>query len=230
MKRILIVVLGLLALLPCRSESAEKNLYFLGGVTFSNLSGDADQFGDALALTLTSSVGGTWTSDKNTRTGFDVGAGFGLRSESPLGWAAEVHYVERGVDWDLREISGSGVTLNTSMKLAYVEIPILAQVIPKSGAKTRPVFFLGPVLGIRASSSFDVSGAGASNSQDISDGIKSTYYAALFGAGLDMRLNQKSSLLLQGRFQVGLSNLIDDPTFSVKPQDFSLHAGYSTRL
>ena len=91
----------------------------------------------------------------------------------------------------------------------------------------QPVFIAGPVLGIRASSNFEVETLGETVSEDLSAGMKSAYFAALFGAGMKIRTAAKSALLVQVRFQLGLSNLIDDPNYSFTPQDFSLLAGYS---
>src|SRR5215471_11254183 len=102
MKRILVAALALVVFLPSRPAFAEKNLYVLGGLTLSNLGGDAETFGNALAAELESSAGGTWDSNKNTRNGFDVGAGLSYSKKGSLwGGALEVHYVERGSDWAL---------------------------------------------------------------------------------------------------------------------------------
>jgi hypothetical protein len=225
MRRRFVLAAVLLLFLPCRA-SAGKDVYILGGVSLANLGGDAELFGQALAATLESQAGGSWTSDKKMRSGFDFGLGFGYSKDSPWGAAGEVHYVQRGAKWDLAEVTGSGILLHTTMKLDYVEIPLLLRVTSQSTAKTRPFFVLGPVLGIRASSKFEVSGFGSASSQDLS-GMKSTYWAGLIGAGAQIRLGERSALLLQARYQLGFSNLVDDPTFSTKPQDFAFLAGYS---
>ena len=217
----------LLLCLPCRPAFAGQDVYLLGGATLSNLGGDAAAFGDALAAGIESTIGGSWSSQKKMRTGFDVGLGLGYSKTGPVGGAAEIRYVARGVKWDINELTGSGIKLDTSMKLAYVEIPLLMRVMPQSAGKVHPLFLVGPVLGIRASSTFNAKGPGGSASNSVSDIMKSTYFAGLLGAGINIRTAERSSLLLQARYQLGLSNLIDDPTFSAKPQDFSFLTGYS---
>ena len=225
------VAIGLLLLSAfCPAASAGKDIYFVGGLNLANLSGDADQFGDALADTLESQVGGTWTSSKSIRVGFDGGIGFGYWGSGALGGAIELHYASRGVKWDINEQSGSGIKLDAKLKLDYVEIPVLLQVSPSSPSKVHGQFLVGPVLGIRASSKFDVEGGGGASSTDISDDMKSTYFGGLAGAGIRIQTQPGSAVLLQARFLLGFTNLVDDPDFNVKPQDFTFLAGYSIGL
>jgi hypothetical protein len=222
-------VLGLVLVLlccGCPTASAAQEVYLLGGPVIANLGGDAELFGDALAASIEQEIGGTWESQKQTRLGFDIGAGFSYMGPGIWGAAGEVRYVSRGVKWEINELTGSGLRLDSAMKLDYVEIPLLLQLAPQTTGSVRPVFVAGPVLGIRASSKFEVEVQGQSASEDI-EGLKGTYFGALLGAGMKIRTTEKSSVLLQARFQLGLSNLVDDPNYSIDPQDFSILAGYA---
>jgi hypothetical protein len=124
-------------------------------------------------------------------------------------------------------VSLTGIQVKATLKLDFVEIPVLAQVTPQTGSRVRPTFLLGPVLGIRASSNLKAEGPGGAISTDVSEGMKSAYFGGLVGAGMKVQTTAKSSLLVQARYQLGFSNVIDDPDLSFKPQDFSFLVGYS---
>jgi hypothetical protein len=223
-----VAIAALLLCLSCLPAHAGPEMYVMGGMCLANLGGDAELFGQDLADGLSSEIGGVWTAEKKMRMAYDFGVGLGYEaSESVLGGAIEAHYVSRGTKWNLTEVSATGVQVKTTFKLDYVEIPFLAQVSPQTGGRARPVFLLGPVLGIRASSSLKAEGPGGSVSTDVSEGMKSTYFGGLVGAGLKVRTATRSSFLVQARYQLGLSNVIDDPDISFKPQDFSFLIGYS---
>src|SRR5262249_3570135 len=142
----------------------------------------------------------------------------------------EFHYVQRGAKWDLAQVSGGSGHVVHTLKLDYVEIPLLLRVTSQSSASIRPFGVLGPVFGIRASSKADLSGSGISDSGDISDVMKGAYWGGLFGGGLRVRTSERSALLFQARYQLGFSNLFNSPTVSMKPQDFAFLAGYSKGL
>jgi hypothetical protein len=221
---------GIGLLLLCLGSSvafAGKEIYAVGGLNLANAGGDADLLGAALGTGLESQVGGTWISNKKMRTAFDGGIGFSFTGAGIMGGAVEVHYAARGLKWDFLETSGSGALVKTTMRLNYVEVPILLQITPESSGSVRPVFVLGPVVGFRASSNFVVESGG---SVDLSSGMKSTYFGGVAGVGMRVRTVGGSAFLLQARFLMGFSNLIDDPTVKIRPQDFAILAGYSIGL
>jgi opacity protein-like surface antigen len=212
------------------ATSATRELYLLGGVTMANLGGDADEFGDALRVELQNQTGTPWTSKKESRTGFDFGVGIEFETSTALGGAIELRYVTRGGKWDFAEQSGSGIHLTGTIKLDYFEIPALLQVTPAASGSVHPMLVVGPVLGIKTSSSFEASVAGQSQSQDISQGMKGTYVGVIIGAGTEVNATRASSFVAQIRFQPGLSSLVDDPNSTLKTKDFSFLVGWSIQL
>jgi hypothetical protein len=228
-----VVAIALLLLTIAVPVSAAKpEIYPLGGLAVSSLGGDAEEFGDLLALVLEDELPGSqWRSTKKSRTGFDIGLGVRYGASEVVGSVVEVRYATRGVKYDLTELTGTGVGATTTLKLNYIEMPVLLEFTPEVTGSVQPVFVAGPVLALKASSKFTVEaeggGTSVSSTTDLSDGVKSTAFAGLIGAGVKIKAGAKSSFLLQGRFQAGFSNLIDDPVFSVKSQDFSILAGWS---
>ncbi len=227
-----VLLVGLLLLtFAAPASAAGPELYLLSGVAMSNLGGDAEEFGDLLAVGLeTEFPGSSWTSTKKSRTGYDLGVGARYGTSDLLRGVFEVRYATRGAKYDLREISGADVSATMTLKLAYLEMPLLLEVTPAVSGSVRPVFVVGPVLAFKATSeaTIEAEGGGASVSvtQDL-DGMKSAAFGGIVGAGISVKTGSNSNFLLQGRFHAGFNNLVDDPDFSIKPQDFSILAGWS---
>ena len=161
------------------------------------------------------------------RTGFDGGVGFSFTGAGILGGAVEFHYVARGLKYDFVETTGSGLLIKTTMKLDYVDIPMLLQITPRAAGPVRPVFVVGPVVGFKTSANFAVDGGG---SADLGSAAKSTTFGGVVGVGMRIRTVEGSGFLLQARFQAGFSNLLDDPTIKLRAQDIAVLAGYSFGL
>lgn len=217
----------LLAFIGCPPAFAGREVYLIGGVSLSNLGGDADLFGRAIADQLEVDIGGAWTSQKKVRTGFDMGLGVSYTSPGVLGGAIELRYATRGAKYQFNENSGSGLSATGTWKLNYVEIPVLVRVVPQVSGSIRPVLLFGPVLGVKASSIFEVAAEGNSASVPVGETMKSTYFAGLAGGGIIVGFSPQTSLQLQARYQQGFTNLFDatEPVF--KSTGFSIMAGLS---
>jgi outer membrane protein with beta-barrel domain len=223
-----LVGIGLLiASIGCPPAFAGREVYLTGGLSLSNLGGDADLFGQDFADQLEVDIGGVWTSQKKMRAGFDMGLGVSFTSSGVLGGALEVRYVTRGAKFQFDETSGSTLGLTGTWKLDYIEIPTLIRVTPEVSGSIRPVLLFGPVLGVKASSSFEVTVQGSSASVPVGEGMKSTYFAGLAGAGIAVGFSPRTSFQLQARYQHGFTNLIDATDPSFKSTGFSILTGLS---
>jgi outer membrane protein with beta-barrel domain len=211
------------------AASAAPEVYLIGGLSLSNLGGDADQFGEVTAAAIENEVGGSWIASKKSRAGVDLGVGASFAFTDVVGGAVELRYATRGAKWDFTEVSGSDLRLTGTMKLDYVEIPALLQLTAPASGSVQPVFVIGPVLGFKTSSDFEAKASGQTSSAAL-EGMKGATFGGIIGAGIKARVTPRGSFLLNARYQRGFTNLVDDPTFSLKSSGFSFMTGWSIRL
>jgi hypothetical protein len=229
---LLVTLIALIALSAAGVASAAKpEAYILGGPVFANLGSDGEQFGTDLASGLDIALGGAWASSKSTKTGPDLGFGLHSRGEGSFGTTVELRYVRRGASYKLVDATGTYQDLTVKLKLDYVEIPVLLEFTPRSETSVRPVFVLGPLLGIRASSNVGVEGGATATSSNIKDQVRGSQFSALLGAGMRIRTTDRAAMLVQARYTLGLTNLFSDAVgYDVKPRDISLLVGYTFDL
>jgi hypothetical protein len=226
------VVVGIGLLILCFANpaaAAKPEVYLIGGVSVANLGADADQYGALSAAEIENEVGGSWTASKKSRTGVDIGVGVSFMSTDVIGGAVEVRYATRGAKWEFTELSGSFFDVAGTMKLNYVEIPAMLQVTPPTSGAVQPVLVIGPLLGIKTSSDFEAEVLGQSTSVSI-EGMKSAYFGGVIGVGMKARVTPTSSFLAQARYQPGFTNLVDDPSFTLRSTAFSFMVGWSLGL
>lgn len=216
------LALGVLMLAGPGRADAQSKWGFLAGANFANMGGDMEQIGDDFAAELEFLLGGDWSASKGTSTGLGLGVYYVVPASPTVSVQIEGQYVQRGVGFDF---SDSNQTADTAFKLKYIELPILLRYCPNPDSTTRAVFLVGPVLGFGVGADFEASGAGGSSSVDVSDGFAALTFGALGGVGLSLQTGQTSSLLLQARYYLGLSNALDDEEYSSKAGDFGVYVG-----
>ncbi len=228
------IVCALLALcLSAPAALAGPEVYSILGVNAGRLEGDSQQFEQDGAQVLSDSIGGTWTAEKKTRAGFDIGVGFGWTGRGILGYAGEVHVAGRGAKWQYTcpTCPDSIRKVTESVRLNYLEIPVLLRLSAPTGNRVRPEVLAGPLVGLRVSSRVNFSIAGKTISQDIGSDVKSSYFGTVFGAGVRFRTTHKSLLLVQARYLLGLTEVFKDEVGAkVKPRDFTFMVGTSWEL
>lgn len=128
----------------------------------------------------------------------------------------EVNYSTQGSG----VINADGSTAG-AYKLDYVTIPLLAKLYGTRNLS----FFAGPQLGILLDAKTKSSG---DPDVDVKDQIESTDFYGVFGA--EYRFN--NGVFVNGRYNVGLSNVIKDKTTNteIKNRYFSFRVGYSFSL
>ncbi len=140
----------------------------------------------------------------DSKTGF-VGGGFvTLGLGSLFAVQPELLYSQKGFN---AEEGGLSAQLNTN----YIEIPVLLKAQFKL-AMLRPAVYAGPVVSFETTCNLDLLGV-TFDCDDDDEGFdqrKKTDWGAVFGANLDFFLGPLT-LILDGRYQLGLTNLADDP-------------------
>lgn len=201
-----------------------------GGLNIANLSFDPD---------ITASIPG---SSKSSRTVFLVGGIFQLGFAGPFALEIEPTYIQKGA-----KVEGNNLVVNIgglnyqvdkltlTEKLSYLEIPILFRVyLPVPGIK--PYAEAGPAIGFNMSSTLttDVSVGGQSNSEDTDekDNTSSVEFGLALGAGIEYSIAPFTSLVLDLRYSLGLTNTASNQSTqpgeqsqTVKTNGFQISAG-----
>ena len=217
------------------SQSSPLKFGFRGGLNMANIS--EDLFGGE----LTFDVDGfpiTLQMDQGMRTTFGFG-GFIEYWISPMfAFQFNFLYNNKGVkitgdiDENIQGVNVTG-TLENTIKLSYLSIPILAKLSFGQSGSIQPYFIFGPEMGILLSAknvtSVEVSALGQSVSDeteiDIKDGTESMEFAINFGAGLTISLGS-IEMFIDGMYGLGLSNIIKDSDQSVKNNVIYINLGF----
>jgi hypothetical protein len=226
--------LAVICLTALGANSAWSNeVGFYGGLTVANFGGDSDEFRLALESGLEDEFGGDWDSSSGSRTGPAVGGFVAFPIHRVLMFQPEFHYVPRGTEYSFSGIvSGYGLDVDGVVKAAYLEFPLLFRLTPAVGSTVRPVFLFGPSLGVNLTGTFEVSAGTVESSVESSVDVpmESVSFGLVLGGGIDVAVSRAASLLVEGRYTLGLTNLADDPDISLPGREFAVLAGMSFHI
>lgn len=143
----------------------------------------------------------------DSRTGLMVGGYFNIKVPlSPISIQPEVLYSQKGYEAD-----------GGTIKLDYIEVPVLAKFDFVSSGPVTPGVYFGPYLGFNVNAEAD----SGPFSGDIKDSIKDTDFGVVVGGGLDV-----SKLHIGIRYGAGLTKIFEDDSDG-KNGVFSVVAGIS---
>lgn len=133
---------------------------------------------------------------------------------SPVTIQPGVFYTQKGA----KTTDGS---VETTTKLDYIEIPVLAKFnfILDNPVVTPKVYF-GPYMGFTFNAKAEASGDNVSGSVNIDDQVKGTDFGVVVGGGVD--INQFNVGL---RYSAGLTDVAENNAFNGKNGVFSIVAG-----
>ncbi len=210
----------------------EKQFVVTGGVNFASFAGDAEEAGESIAAELEFFLPGTsWGASTKSRTGFDLGGEVVVPLGTAIALQPGLHYSQRGGKWKFSENTGTGFSADGTVKMNYLEFPVLLRISPPADSKVKVYFNLGPVLDIRLSSTFNIETSnGSEGSDDLDDVTNSVNFGAQGGVGLDIGVGTSSSVVVQARYHLGFTNVFDDETFSIRHSDAQLSAGFAQRF
>ena len=197
-----------LALLIAAPLQAQTTIGVKGGINVANVSTNVSDLPDVI----------------DSKTGF-VGGGFvtlGLGSLFAL--QPELLYSQKGFE-------ASEGDLSAQLGTNYIEIPVLLKAQFEL-AMLRPALYAGPVVSFETSC--NVSIVGVSVECDDDEGFvdrKTTEWGAVFGGNVDFILGPVI-LILDARYQLGLTNLADVPDSDepVKSNVWQIMAGVGFTL
>ena len=173
--------------------------------------------------------------------GMTAGVMFRYIEEKNFGLIAELNLAQRGWKEDLED---SGY--NYSHRFTYLELPVMTHIY-FGNRRMKGFFNLGPELNVMIgdgiSSNFsndNIAGLDyfAQNSRHVEQMSMKTKnrldYGICGGAGMELNLNAKQSLLLEGRFYYGLTDVFPnhktDVFSSSNPMTIMVTLGYFYRL
>jgi hypothetical protein len=209
--RPLIVAAACAVLVTTSLEAQSPTIGFKLGPSFSTLSSDEDEG----QKKLTKFTGGGFIR-------FDMGR-FGLQPE--------LMYVTKGTKFSDTE---QGIAFEAEMKLDYIEIPVLFVLPFGTGAGIAPHVYAGPAFAFEVGCSLAVSGGGFNASVDCDDGDDLEFMGerrkfdvgAMVGGGISVPMGP-GAVLLEGRYNFGLMNLIKDSGDTVRNRSGAVLVGYS---
>jgi hypothetical protein len=137
-------------------------------------------------------ISGNDTDDAEWRSDFMGGLSLNWGIGPTLSLQPELLYSRKGA-----KAEGGG-----TLKLGYIEVPVLVKFATGASTQMRPAFFFGPSIGFNVSCDESLSG---SVSSDCGDDIKSTDFGVVGGIGFDV-----GAMGVFVRFTQGLTKLADD--------------------
>jgi hypothetical protein len=153
-----------------------------------------------------------------SRTTFFAGASLTVPFGQAIFLEPQVLYSGKGASYT--DSSGTA-----TLKLTYLEVPVLLGVNLTPSARAGLRIFAGPTVGLKLSCNAELSSGGVTVSGSCSsDAVKSTDFGVTGGAGLALHLS-RFNLNLFGRYTLGLAKVVTD--FDIKNQGFSVGAGLS---
>ena len=163
--------------------------------------------------------------DTSRRPGPVGGAWVRLAPASRVSFQVEGLFSEKGVTVDtvVPELDG---TVNSRLRLRYVEIPALARIdLGAAGSTARAFVIGGAAPAFRLSARAEATFGGQEQSRDISDAIHSTDVGLVGGFGVEF-----GRTLVEARYTHGLTHInTDDNGDWNRNQVFSVMAGFRFR-
>lgn len=165
--------------------------------------------------------------------GITAGVKFRYSEEKLFGLMAEINIDQRGWKEDFEDTG-----FNYERKLTYIDVPVMTH-INFGSRKFRGFFNLGPSFGYMITSSinanFDYENPSQVEGFPIADRyvnqmkmpIKNKFdYGIVGGGGIEFRIKNKHSIMLEGRYYFGLGNIFP----SAKKDEFSASRGTSIQI
>jgi opacity protein-like surface antigen len=227
----LVITLGLV-LVFAMSASAQDATEGVGitakgfkvGFNMSNVSVPESDLADYVLEIIEDSTGISVGSNE-TLTGYTFGVFLTYNLTPTFAIQPELLYTSKGFSIPITAMDI--ITLDLDFRMTYLEIPVLAKLQFGSGS-TKPFLLAGPAISLLMSSDMELLG----QSVDIKDLTKSTDLGFVFGGGVVFPVGN-GKVTLDGRYTLGLSNIVDLPIdiplvdVDIKNTNLSFMLGYA---
>jgi hypothetical protein len=161
-----------------------------------------------------------------------MGGGFVRFGLGRLGFQPELLVVTRGAEF----AAGDGDIFDVGrFKVDYVEVPVLLVLPLTSGMGIAPYIMGGPSFAFEIGCKIEAETGGTDVSEDCDQqgtdvfDRKSMDIGLTAGGGIEFPLGP-GALLIEGRYNFGLSNIYDGESVSIKSRTPAILAGYSIPL
>lgn len=158
------------------------------------------RFGAKVGVNL-ASISGDNTDGFDGRTSFHLGSVVEIPITDKLAFQPEVLYSSQGAKLENTLL---GVSVKTTTKLDYINIPLIAKYYVAQGLSIQA----GPHIGFLISAKSKIETIGTDNETDIDDNIKSIDFGLNFGLGYQLDMG----VFFDARYSLGLSNINDTAT------------------
>lgn len=194
---------------------------FKAGVNLAKVVGDDAEYSDV-----------EFSGETKYRVGFGFGGFVEFHVTPSFSVQPEFLYVQGGTKYDGTLI---GTDWKATMKVDYLQIPVLLKYnIPTKGMTTPSIFF-GPTVSFPVSKKLELEITGVSVEMDV-ENVKSSIFGVTFGAEVGFA----GGFTFEGRFDLGLSKVAGDkiieetettialsPNEDIKNSSFLFMLGYS---
>nr|WP_321228099.1 porin family protein [uncultured Psychroserpens sp.] len=196
-----------------------KKLMLLAAVAvfgLSSVNAQEVKFGAKAGLNI-ANIGGD-AEDTDALTSFHLGGVAEIVISEKFSVQPELLYSAQGYK---SEESFEGITIESKLKLDYINIPIMAKYYVAEGFSVEA----GPQVGFLLSANSENEGGGESEDVDVKDSTSGID----FGVGLGVGYKMDSGLNFSARYNLGLSNVYDgegSDDYSIQNNVFQISVGY----
>lgn len=174
--------------------------------------------------------------DGSYKSGFAGGASAELMLNEDWGWEFGLWYIQKGTKGKFENdnenigfLPGSNDVFDGTVKLDYVEIPLLVNVYYPVAETARIRGYIGPTFSFLARAQADGTFNGESGTRDIKDDFDDADITVMIGAGGQFEL-ERVTLLLNLRWDIGTTNISKVPDTEIRTSTLLVTLGVGIPL
>jgi hypothetical protein len=191
-------VIGIVALncalvtVAAAQKAGDMTIGVMAGVNYGKVSSDPEPNGVTL----------------DYKVGFLAGGFLGIAVNDVFSVEPQAFYAQKGA-----KVSGTGTSSSGegSVKIGYIEVPLLGKFWIPSESQVKPFIFAGPYVAFKVRCKVDGAAFGGTSTdcdQTTEINLKSTDFGATGGAGLEFKAG-KQVVRVDARYDFGLTNIND---------------------